>query len=132
MASPDAGAASPGVGAVAAAAAGGGAGGGAGGAAPLPAAAAVAAPAAVKVNLKPIGSAPALSKNKFKVPAEERFATVIAFLRRQLGLRDGDSLLCYLHSAFAPTPAQLIGDLFRSFESDGELVVHYSLAAAYG
>lgn len=86
----------------------------------------------VKIFLKPVGSAPVLAKNKFKCPPSERFATVITFLRRQLALRDGDSLLCYLHSAFAPTPAAQIGDLFSAFGSDGELVVHYSLSSAYG
>lgn len=86
----------------------------------------------VKIFLKPVGSAPVLAKNKFKCPPAEKFATVITFLRRQLALRDGDSLLCYLHSAFAPTPAAQIGDLFTAFGSDGELVVHYSLSSAYG
>ena len=102
-----------------------------------PVASSAAAPASVvatgvKVNLRPVGTAPALQKAKFRVGAAEPFATVIAFLRKQLGLGTGDSLFCYLHASFAPTPAQLVGDLAAGFASDGELVVHYSLQPAYG
>jgi ubiquitin-like protein ATG12 len=86
----------------------------------------------VKVHLKAIGTAPVLKKSKFKVNSQERFATIITFLRRQLALGGGDTLFCYLHSAFAPSPSVRIEDLFRSFHSEGELVVHYSLSNAFG
>ncbi len=100
--------------------------GGAGDAAPP------AAPPSIKIHLKAVGSAPALKKNKFRCPGDERFSTIIAFLRRQLALGPADGLLCYLHSAFAPTPSLRVDDLYRSFAADGELVVHYSLSAAFG
>lgn len=87
---------------------------------------------AVKIHLKPIGSAPALSKIKFKVPAAERFAIILSFLRKQLNLADGDALFCFLHSSFSPSPSVLVGDLYRTFASESELVVHYSLNQAFG
>jgi len=94
--------------------------------------ASAAAAATVKIHLKPIGAAPALTRSKFKLAAGEKFSTVMAFLRKQLALKDSDSLLLYLHSAFAPTPSQLVEDLHRAFAADGELVVHYSLTPAFG
>jgi Ubiquitin-like autophagy protein Apg12 len=87
---------------------------------------------AVKIHLKPIGATPALAKSKFKVPAAEPFVTILGFLRKQLGLSDSEALWCFLHSSFAPSPSCLVGDLFRSFQSESELVVHYSLTQAFG
>jgi ubiquitin-like protein ATG12 len=99
---------------------------------PAAAAAPAAAPAQVKVHLRPVGTCPALQRAKFRVAAAEPFATVVAFLRRQLALVPGDALFCYLHASFAPAPAQRIGDLAAAFSSDGELVVHFALQPAYG
>jgi ubiquitin-like protein ATG12 len=101
---------------------------------PLPPASAAPAPplADVKISVRAVGSAPILRRTKFKAPARERWAFVLAFLRRQLGLHPGDALFAYVNAAFAPSPAQTLGDLSTAFHVDGELVVSYSLAAAYG
>ena len=89
-------------------------------------------PAAVRVHLKAVGSAPQLTRNKFKVAGDACFATVTAFLRTQLALTSADSLFCYLHAAFAPPPAARMEDLSRAFDAGGELVVHYSTSGAFG
>ena len=91
-----------------------------------------AASAPVRVHLKSVGAAPQLTRAKFRVPGDARWATVTAFLRAQLALAPGDALFCYLQAAFAPPPAARMDDLARAFDADGELVVHYAITGAFG
>jgi ubiquitin-like protein ATG12 len=79
-----------------------------------------------------VGAAPQLTRNKFRVAGGEPFATVVAFLRKQLALAPGDALFCYILAAFAPPPATRLEDLARAYDADGELVVHYALSSAFG
>eukprot|EP00934_Nitzschia_sp_Nitz4_P004822 Nitzschia sp. Nitz4//scaffold171_size48012//5652//5996//NITZ4_007118-RA/size48012-exonerate_protein2genome-gene-0.55-mRNA-1//-1//CDS//3329538680//4812//frame0 len=87
--------------------------------------------AKVKVHFVPVGSAPILKKTKFQIGADQRFASVHAFLRKVLKLQ-GDSLFLYLSSAFCPGPDERVGDLDECFSKRGELVIHYSLQEAWG
>lgn len=48
---------------------------------------------AVVVRFKSIGSAPIMKNNVFKVTAGNKFQAVIVFLRGQLGVKAGDSLV---------------------------------------
>mmetsp|Transcript_68073 Transcript_68073/g.76216 ORF Transcript_68073/g.76216 Transcript_68073/m.76216 type:complete len:115 (+) Transcript_68073:96-440(+) len=86
----------------------------------------------IKVHFVSVGSAPILKKTKFQISADQRFASVHAFLRKVLRLQVGDSLFLYLHAAFCPGPEELVGDLNECFSKRGELVIHYSLQQAWG
>ena len=87
----------------------------------------------VKVHFVPVGSAPIMKKTKFQIGADQRFASVTAFLRRVLKLQDsGSSLFLYCSSAFVPGPDELLGDLRNCFSVRDELVIHYSLQEAWG
>lgn len=86
----------------------------------------------IKVHFVSVGSAPILKKTKFQISANQRFASVHAFLRKVLRLQVGDSLFLYLHAAFCPGPEELVGDLNECFSKRGELVIHYSLQQAWG
>jgi ubiquitin-like protein ATG12 len=78
------------------------------------------------------GSAPILKKTKFQIQADQRFASVVGFLRKTLKLPEGASLFLYCHSAFVPSPDQNLGDLRDCFAIRDELVIHYSLQEAWG
>lgn len=54
------------------------------------------------------------------------------FLRKKLGKGDGDSVFCYVNSVFAPGLDEGVGNLWRCFKVNEELVVHYSINAAFG
>lgn len=86
----------------------------------------------IKVHFVSVGSAPILKKTKFQISADQRFASVYAFLRKVLKLQVGDSLFLYLQAAFCPGPEELVGDLNECFSRRGELVIHYSLQQAWG
>lgn len=65
------------------------------------------------VRFQPVGSAPHLQQRVFKVSSAQRFETVVRFLRRRLGVRDSDSVFCYVNSVFAPGLDEGIGNLWR-------------------
>lgn len=55
------------------------------------------------------------------------------FIRKELQLKEGDSLFCYINSSFMPSPNDYLGDLDRLFglETQG-ILVNYSLTPAWG
>ncbi len=59
-------------------------------------------PRAVTVNLRPTGNAPILKVTKFRVSADKPFASIIAFLRKQLHSKPTDSLVTPRPSARPP------------------------------
>lgn len=68
---------------------------------------------AVTIRFHPIGSAPRLTQRVYKIAASQRFTSVIRFLRRKLGLRDTESVFCYVNSVFAPGLDEGVGNLWR-------------------
>ena len=67
----------------------------------------------VTIRFHPIGSAPRLNQRVFKIGSAQRFTSVIRFLRRKLGLRDTESVFCYVNSVFAPGLDEGVGNLWR-------------------
>lgn len=86
----------------------------------------------VKVHFVAVGAAPIMKKTKFLISADQRFSSVIAFLRKMLKManNNGSSLFLYCNSAFVPGPDELVGDLRDCFNIRGELVIHYALQAS--
>lgn len=82
----------------------------------------------VKVHFVAVGAAPIMKKTKFLIAADQRFCSVITFLRKMLKMtNDSSSLFLYCNSAFVPGPDELVGDLRDCFNVRGELVIHYAL-----
>lgn len=68
----------------------------------------------VPVRFSALPSAPALGKQRvFKISASQRFETVVNFLRKKLGIRENETLFCYVNSVFAPGLDEGVGNLFR-------------------
>ncbi|KAG0150171.1 hypothetical protein CROQUDRAFT_38675 [Cronartium quercuum f. sp. fusiforme G11] len=86
----------------------------------------------VVVRFKATGSAPIMKQNFYKITASNRFQTVIAFLRKELGLKSSDSVFLYINSSFSPAPDDTVSNLFKCFATDGHLIVNYSSTAAWG
>jgi len=83
----------------------------------------------VVILLKATGEAPKLKQDKYKVSAADKFGKVIDFLRNQL---HRESIFVYINSSFAPSPDELIADLFNLFGVNGRLVVNYAFTQAWG
>ncbi|KAH9975439.1 autophagy protein 12 [Lactifluus volemus] len=89
-------------------------------------------PAKVVVRFKAVGNAPIMKQNFFRVTVSNRFQAVIQFLRKELGWKAGEPLFTYINLAFSPAPDDTIANLYRSFATDGHLIVNYSTTAAWG
>ncbi|EFC38375.1 autophagy protein 12 [Naegleria gruberi] len=88
----------------------------------------------VMILFQAVGSAPILKKKKYTIGAASSFNTVIAFLRDKL-LRitnPNQTLFLYCGQAFCPNPDDYVGDLFDHFNTNGMLVINYSLKIAWG
>ncbi|RPD65424.1 APG12-domain-containing protein [Lentinus tigrinus ALCF2SS1-7] len=86
----------------------------------------------VVVRFKAVGNAPIMKQNFYKITASNRFQAVIQFLRKELGWKQGDPLFTYINLAFSPAPDDTVANLFKSFSTDGHLIVNYSTTAAWG
>ncbi|CCM03456.1 uncharacterized protein FIBRA_05589 [Fibroporia radiculosa] len=86
----------------------------------------------VVVRFKAVGNAPIMKQNFYKITASNRFQAVIQFLRKELGWKAGDPLFTYINLAFSPAPDDTVSNLFKSFATDGHLIVNYSTTAAWG
>ncbi|KAF2796207.1 ubiquitin-like protein ATG12 [Melanomma pulvis-pyrius CBS 109.77] len=86
----------------------------------------------ITVRLHPIGSAPHLTQRVFKLSANQRFETIVRFLRKRLSVRDHESVYCYIGNVFAPSLDEGVGNLWTCFKTNDELVVGYAMAPAFG
>ncbi|KAG8221668.1 putative ubiquitin-like modifier [Butyriboletus roseoflavus] len=89
-------------------------------------------PSKVVVRFKAVGNAPIMKQNFYKITAANRFQAVIQFLRKELGWKAGEPLFTYINLAFSPAPDDTVSNLFKSFATDGHLIVNYSTTAAWG
>lgn len=67
----------------------------------------------VTIHLVPMGAAKPLKQSRFKLSASKRFDTVIRNLRRRLGVRESESIFCYINQTFSPAPDEGIGNLWK-------------------
>ncbi|KAG6864819.1 hypothetical protein C0991_006940 [Blastosporella zonata] len=79
----------------------------------------------VIVRFKAVGNAPIMKQNFYKITSSNRFQAVIQFLRKELGWQAGDPLFTYVNLAFSPAPDDTVSNLFKSFSTDGHLIVNY-------
>lgn len=105
----------------------------------------------VIVFFRPVGNAPLLKQNKFKISSNQMFQSITDFLRRQLrtattsprsspnpaptteeSLIEHQALYLYVNSSFAPAADEIIGNLFACFAVDNTLIINYSMMPAWG
>ncbi|OJA20594.1 hypothetical protein AZE42_08554 [Rhizopogon vesiculosus] len=89
-------------------------------------------PFKVIVRFKAVGNAPIMRQNFYKITASNRFQAVIQFLRKELSWKSGDPLFTYINLAFSPAPDDTVSNLYKSFATEGHLIVNYSTTAAWG
>ncbi|KAF8965382.1 APG12-domain-containing protein [Flammula alnicola] len=79
----------------------------------------------VVVRFKGVGNAPIMKQNMYKITATNRFQAVIQFLRKELGWQSGEPLFLYINSTFSPAPDDTVLNLYKSFATEGFLIVNY-------
>lgn len=88
--------------------------------------------AKITIRFQPVGNAPQLRQRVFKISSTQRFGFVVGFLRKKLGLKEGEGVWCYVNSVFAPGGDEVVGNLWRCFKRGDELVVGYAVMPAFG
>jgi ubiquitin-like protein ATG12 len=91
----------------------------------------------VKICLRPVGSAPGIKQQKFKLDGNKALIEVELYLLKKLrAAADGeftaDSLFLYCGSGFAPQKSTKLDELFDAFKTGEELQINYSIQEAWG
>lgn len=86
----------------------------------------------IDVLLKAAGDAPIMKKKKWAVDANKPVAYLIEFIRKYIKCDPSESLFIYVNQTFAPSPDQVLSNLFECFGTDGKLVLHYCKSQAWG
>jgi len=82
-------------------------------------------PSKVIVRFQAVGNAPIMKQNFYTITSSNRFQAVIQFLRKELEWQPGEPLFTYIASKFSPAPDDIVSNLFKSFSTDGYLIVNY-------
>ncbi|KAJ8922709.1 hypothetical protein NQ315_007744 [Exocentrus adspersus] len=72
----------------------------------------------VDILLKPTGNAPIMKKKKWTVDSDKKDRM--------------DSRFLYVNQTFAPSPDQLVKNLYDCYSTEGKLVLHYCKTQAWG
>ncbi|XP_057670975.1 autophagy protein 12-like [Diorhabda carinulata] len=86
----------------------------------------------VDILLKPTGNAPIMKKKKWTVDSDKKIGWIIEFIRKYLKLEPNEKLFLYVNQTFAPSPDQVVKNLFDCYSTDGKLVLHYCKTQAWG
>ncbi|KAF3051738.1 Ubiquitin-like protein [Didymella keratinophila] len=79
-----------------------------------------------------IEKTPHLNQRVFKLSTNQRFETIVRFLRKRLGAKEHESVFCYVGSVFSPALDEGVGNLWTCFKQNEELVVGYAMSPAFG
>ncbi|KAG8223308.1 hypothetical protein J437_LFUL001182 [Ladona fulva] len=86
----------------------------------------------IEILLKATGNAPIMKMKKWAVDPEKKIGWIIDFIKRYLNLESSENLFLYVNQAFAPSPDQIVRNLYECFGTDGKLVLHYCKSQAWG
>uniref|UniRef100_A0A8D8AX26 Ubiquitin-like protein ATG12 n=1 Tax=Culex pipiens TaxID=7175 RepID=A0A8D8AX26_CULPI len=86
----------------------------------------------IDIILHATGSAPILKQKKWAVDQEKPISAIIKFIHKYLKLEPGEKLFLYINQTFAPSPDQIIKNLYECYGANGKLVLHYAKSQAWG
>jgi len=86
----------------------------------------------VDILLKPTGNAPIMKKKKWTVDSDKPIGWIIEFIKKYLKLEANEKLFLYVNQSFAPSPDQLVRNLYECYSTEGKLVLHYCRTQAWG
>ncbi|CAH2006345.1 unnamed protein product [Acanthoscelides obtectus] len=86
----------------------------------------------VDILLKPTGNAPIMKKKKWTVDSDKKIGWIIEFVKKYLKLEPNEKLFLYVNQTFAPSPDQVVKNLYDCYSTEGKLVLHYCKTQAWG
>jgi ubiquitin-like protein ATG12 len=68
----------------------------------------------IVIRFRPVGgAAPAMGRPRVKVSSTQKFENVVSHVRKQLKVRDTESVFLYINNTFAPALDEIVGNLWR-------------------
>lgn len=89
-------------------------------------------PSKVTIRFRPVGSTKKIKSPVISVPGNQRFGSLVNYLKRQLGPDAHDSLFCYVNASFAPGLDSDLATLFECYSLENVLNVSYCNTVAFG
>uniref|UniRef100_A0A1B6EEV5 Ubiquitin-like protein ATG12 n=1 Tax=Clastoptera arizonana TaxID=38151 RepID=A0A1B6EEV5_9HEMI len=86
----------------------------------------------IEILLKHTGNAPIMKKKKWSVERDKKIGAIIEFCKKYLKIDPSESLFIYVNQSFAPSPDQIIENLYNCYGTDGKLILHYCISQAWG
>ncbi|CAN6629484.1 hypothetical protein TRVA0_012S01112 [Trichomonascus vanleenenianus] len=73
-----------------------------------------------------------LKRQVYTISSAQKWSVLVKFLRSKLDCKPSESLFCYINSSFAPGLDETIGNLYKSFAIESQLMVSYCNTVAFG
>ncbi|XP_018570387.1 autophagy protein 12-like [Anoplophora glabripennis] len=86
----------------------------------------------IDILLKPTGNAPIMKKKKWTVDSDKKIGWIVEFIKKYLKLETNEKLFLYVNQTFAPSPDQIVKNLYDCYSTEGKLVLHYCKTQAWG
>ncbi|KAJ3658172.1 hypothetical protein Zmor_009929 [Zophobas morio] len=86
----------------------------------------------IDILLKPTGNAPIMKKKKWTVDGDKPISWIAEFMKRYMKLEPQEKLFLYVNQTFAPSPDQVMKNLYDCYSTEGKLVLHYCKTPAWG
>ncbi|XP_058126551.1 autophagy protein 12-like [Anopheles ziemanni] len=86
----------------------------------------------IDIVLHATGSAPILKQKKWSVDQEKPISGIVKFIHKYLKLDPEERLFLYINQTFAPSPDQIIKNLYECYGTNGKLNLHYAKTQAWG
>ncbi|KAG5889007.1 hypothetical protein JTB14_033937 [Gonioctena quinquepunctata] len=86
----------------------------------------------IDILLKPTGNAPIMKKKKWTVDSDKKIGWIVEFIKKYLRLEPNEKLFLYVNQTFAPSPDQIVKNLYDCYSTEGKLVLHYCKTQAWG
>ncbi|KAG5679672.1 hypothetical protein PVAND_009226 [Polypedilum vanderplanki] len=86
----------------------------------------------IDILLNAVGNSPIMKQRKWTVDWMKDISWVSKFIHKYLKLDSEDKLFLYINQTFAPSPDQILKNLYECYGSQNKLSLHYSISPAWG
>ncbi|XP_055376882.1 autophagy protein 12-like isoform X1 [Condylostylus longicornis] len=89
-------------------------------------------PAKIDILLNATGNVPIMKKRRWAVDQEKPICWIQKFVHKYLKLDPEEKIFLYVNQTFAPSPDQLVKNLYECHGTNGKLVLYYCKNQAWG
>ncbi|CAD7083268.1 unnamed protein product [Hermetia illucens] len=86
----------------------------------------------VDILLNATGNVPIMKKRRWAVDQEKPISWIMKFVHKYLKLDPEEKLFLYVNQTFAPSPDQIVKNLYECHGTNGKLVLYYCKSQAWG